>query len=79
MKTPFREDQPAWSPDGALIAFASNQLGDPDIWVMPFSGREGQAAIPVSRQGGVRPIWSTDGRTLYFSDDDAVMAATVSR
>src|SRR5688572_8884400 len=77
--TPSREDQPAWSPDGSLIAFASNQLGEPDIWVMPFVDGEAQASVPVSRQGGVRPFWSSTGSTLYFTDGDAVMATTGTR
>ena len=77
--TAFREDQPAWSPDGTLIAFTSNQLGEPDVWVMPFPGSGGQAAVPVSRQGGASPFWSPGGHTLFFSAGDSVMATTVTR
>jgi Tol biopolymer transport system component len=77
--TPFREDQPAFSPDGNFIAYASSQLGEPDIWVMPFPADARRQAIPVSREGGNSPFWSSDGRTLYYLNGDSVMAASVSR
>ncbi len=76
--TPFREDQAAFSPDGSHIAYTANPLGQTDIWVLPFSA-DGASPIPVSREGGSMPFWSSDGRTLYYSDDDSVMAVAVAR
>ncbi len=76
--TPFREDQPAFSPGGNFIAYASSQLGEPDIWVMPFPADARRQAIPVSREGGSNPFWSSDGRTLYYLNGNSVMAANVS-
>jgi predicted Ser/Thr protein kinase len=77
--TPFREDQPAFSPDVTLLAYASSQLGDADIWVMPFPADPARPAIPVSRVGGSNPFWSTNGQTLYYLNGHSVMASTVTR
>ncbi|HUF23499.1 MAG TPA: protein kinase [Vicinamibacterales bacterium] len=74
---PSREDQPAFSPDGSRIAYVSNQLGRADIWVMAFPQKDGEQPAPVSREGGLNPFWSMDGRTLYFTGGGALMASPV--
>jgi len=35
---PADDREPAWSPDGSLIAFSSDRSGSWDIWVIPFAG-----------------------------------------
>jgi eukaryotic-like serine/threonine-protein kinase len=75
--TPFREDQPAFSPDGTRIAYVSNQLGRPEVWVMAFPQKPGDQASPVSRDGGMNPFWSPDGGTLYYAGGGALMASSL--
>jgi hypothetical protein len=45
------------------------------VYVRPLdgSGEHWQ----VSRSGGATPVWSVDGRELYFLDNDTLMAAPV--
>jgi Tol biopolymer transport system component len=62
------DSQPAWSPDGAWLAFLSDRSGAENVWVMRADGRD---ARQVTRNDGpnefVSPEWSPDGRALYAS------------
>jgi eukaryotic-like serine/threonine-protein kinase len=69
--TRFNEQEGIFSPDGKWLAFVSNESGTDDVYVQPF-GREGLRSV-VSSGGGVRPMWSHDGKSLYYSAGDAVM------
>jgi hypothetical protein len=76
-RTPFIESQPIFSPKAGLIAYVSDQLGQPDIWITAFPVKDGQSPIPVSREGGIEPVWSSDGRTLYFAAGAKLLAVTI--
>ena len=57
---------PAWSPDGAQLAFQSDQSGNFDIWVAHLEG-----GAPVNRTAGrvevdTMPSWSPDGSQIAF-------------
>ncbi|HEU4325038.1 MAG TPA: hypothetical protein VFS21_17995, partial [Roseiflexaceae bacterium] len=56
------------SPDGSRIAFVSDRSGTPQLYLM--WAREDANPIPLLRQGGgctaQVPIWSPDGRTLFW-------------
>ena len=69
--TRFNEQYGMFSPDGKWLAFVSNESGNDEVYVQPF-GREGLRSV-VSTSGGVRPMWSHDGRSLGYSVGDAVM------
>jgi WD40 repeat protein len=63
------------SPDGRWLAYASDSTGSNEVWVRPFPGPG--AAVRVSRDGGVEPIWSRNGRELFYRDADRVMVVAV--
>ncbi len=63
--------EPAWSPDGTLLAFSTYQgaLAErAEIMVVPVAGGEARAVTrPGSPRGGHRgPAWSPDGQRVAF-------------
>jgi Tol biopolymer transport system component len=61
----FQTD-PAWSPDGTRIAFASAREGSFDIFVMNADGT-GTTRLTSSSANDKGPSWSPDGRRIAFS------------
>jgi len=60
--------QPAWSPSGGRIAFWVNHQGQRDLATIPAAG--GQHVL-ITDDAAVdwAPVWSPDGRFLYFASD----------
>jgi Tol biopolymer transport system component len=74
----FTELQPALSPDDRWLAYVSNDAGRSEVYVRPFPIGDG-SHWQVSNSGGGSPVWSRDGKTLYFLDDRAeLIAASVN-
>jgi hypothetical protein len=62
--------RPAWSPDGAKIAFAGKRSGSWDIYVVALD--EGAVPIdltPASPAADLEPRWSPDGTKIAFQSD----------
>ena len=64
LDTDADERAPAISPDGQWVAYMSNRTGDNEIYVERFPELGGEQLI--SRGGGVYPVWSQDGRELFY-------------
>ncbi|WP_454851877.1 S9 family peptidase [Promicromonospora soli] len=62
----FRDTEPRFSPDGALVAFLrAEPQGAPQLWILPVGG--GEAAQVTDRKLGVTDFrWSPDGTRLAF-------------
>jgi len=61
---------PHWSPDGRLIAFASDRArrGEPEIWVMRADGTNARRLVDTVNHPGWQDLqWSPDRRRLIFS------------
>jgi serine/threonine-protein kinase len=58
---------PEISPDGRWLAYGSNESGRDEVYVREFPGL-GQKT-QISRNGGVSPRWSRDGRELFYVED----------
>ena len=74
--TPFDERSPRFSPDGKWLAYVSDESGRDDVYVQPFPG-PGPKWL-VSTGGGIDPVWSRDGRELFYRQGDQMMAVTVA-
>ncbi|MCP3982240.1 MAG: hypothetical protein GY716_23285 [bacterium] len=81
--TGFDEFRPTISPDGALMAYVSNETGewsDRGRWeVFVRLLDDPTTRIRVSTEGGIDPAWSADSRRLYYRRGDRVFAATLAR
>jgi serine/threonine protein kinase len=70
------ENQPQISPNGRFLAYVSNESGKEEIYVRSFPDvNEGR--WQVSSSGGHSPLWSPDGRALFYRSGDATMAVEV--
>ncbi len=64
LDTEFDETYPAFSPDGDWLAYTSNESGGDEVYVRPFPA--GERAFRISTDSGHAPLWSPDGRQLYY-------------
>ena len=77
--TPASETNPRFSPDGRFVAFDSDETGQREVYVAPFTtdGSLGPA-VAVSIGGGIRPAWSADGSRLFYqADPNRIMAVSL--
>ena len=66
VQAPGGQFHAALSPDGAWLAYASDESGRTEVMIRPFPGPG--SAIQVSTDGGHEPLWSPDGREVFFRD-----------
>lgn len=64
------QQDPAWSPDGRRLAFASDRQGTMDLWVQTIGAQE-PTRLTTSAAREWQPSWSPDGREIAFRSDDA--------
>ena len=62
------EHSPSLSPDGRWIAYVSDESGRSEVYVARFSDGGGQQRVTVS--GGWEPLWSRDGRELFYAEQN---------
>jgi eukaryotic-like serine/threonine-protein kinase len=70
--TPAPEGAARFSPDGAWLAFSSDNA----VYVQPYPGPGRR--VQVSPDGGDSPVWAPDGRELFYQRNDEVMAVPFS-
>jgi hypothetical protein len=73
LQTEFEEGDAMFSPDGRWIAYVSNESGRYEVYVAPFPGPGGK--WQVSTAGGSHPLWSRDGKELFYQALDGKLMA----
>jgi eukaryotic-like serine/threonine-protein kinase len=73
---PGRKRSGRFSPDGKWMAFVSDETGDYHVYVTAYPGPG--PTIVVSTKGGLSPIWSADGRELFFRLGGRLLSARMS-
>ena len=64
-RDPGHSDSPSWSPDGSLLAFASDRSGNFEIYVRRGEGAQ-DVNITNDAAQDVQPAFSPDGDTVAF-------------
>jgi Tol biopolymer transport system component len=73
LQSEFNERWARLSPNGQWLAYASDESKRYEIYVQTFPTPGGK--WQVSTQGGTRPVWSRDGKELYFIGPDRKLMA----
>jgi serine/threonine-protein kinase len=76
---PFRESKfnqygAAISPDGGRVAFVSDESGQAEVYL---TTRSGQGKVQISSAGGAEPVWSHDGRELFYRSATRLMTIAI--
>jgi Tol biopolymer transport system component len=89
LETPFSEWGPTISPDGRWLAYESDESGNNEVYVRPFSGPGGKWQI--STDGGElgprwtpssarrNPVWSRTRQELFYRSRQGIMVVSYSR
>jgi Tol biopolymer transport system component len=75
VRSPFNEIGARLSPDGRWLAYESNESGTGQIYVQPFPALDARFAI--SSAGGSEPVWSRDGRRIFFRSGLELWSAAI--
>jgi serine/threonine-protein kinase len=77
VKTRYFEFNADVAPNGRYLVYQSNESGPFQVIVRPFPDVD-RGTWTVSPAGGQSPMWSRDGRDLFYRDDsDALVAVPV--
>jgi serine/threonine-protein kinase len=68
------EYSPALSPDGRWLAYGATSTERSEIYVRPFPDSR-SARWQVSRNGGTEPVWSPDGRELFYRNAQGILVS----
>jgi hypothetical protein len=72
---PGRKRSGRFSPNGEWLAYVNDDTGEYQVYVTAYPGPGPDVAVSVD--GGLSPIWSPDGRELFFRQGGKVMVAEV--
>jgi serine/threonine-protein kinase len=75
LNTRFDEHSPIFSPDGRWLAYVSDESGRDEVYLE--SHPRGHGRWLISAGGGKEPVWSADGRELFYRNADAMMVVSV--
>ena len=73
--TPFDESTASFSPDGRWVAYQSSASMRNEVYVRRYP--RGPEQWQISNAGGESPLWSPDGKELFYATGDTVMRVPI--
>jgi eukaryotic-like serine/threonine-protein kinase len=79
IRSAANEFQPMFSQDQRWLAYVSDESGRSEVYVRRYPVA-GETATRISRDGGREPLWSPNGREVFFRSPggDSIFAVTVT-
>jgi Tol biopolymer transport system component len=78
----FDESDGQFSPDGRYVTYRSNETGQHEIYVREFTGSADSTDTGgkwmVSKDGGLHPMWRSDGKGLAYLGRDRITVMALS-
>ena len=76
LQTTTSETDPMFSPDQRWVAYAERNNAQSEVFVQPFPATGSK--FQISRNGGVKPVWGRDGKTIYYLEPEGrLLSVTV--
>ncbi|MEZ5320384.1 MAG: protein kinase [Vicinamibacterales bacterium] len=74
--TPAYEGGAQISPNGKWMAYTSDEGGEPEVFLTsyPTAGQK----VSISSGGGLHPLWSLDGRRIFYRSGQRMMAVDLA-
>jgi len=73
--TPFDESGASFSPDGRWVAYQSNASMRDEVYVRRYPS--GPEQWQISNAGGESPMWSPDGKELFYASGETIMRVPI--
>jgi serine/threonine-protein kinase len=73
----INQREAVWSPCGKWVAYSSDESGRWEIYVEPYP--DPGTKVTVSTEGGQQPVWSRDGKELFYRNGNKMMATAVEK
>jgi eukaryotic-like serine/threonine-protein kinase len=77
LKTASYDGGARWSPDGSSMVYGSMESGQSEVYVQPYPGPGIRRQVSVD--GGGYPVWSRDGREIFYRHNSRMYAVTFAR
>ncbi len=65
-----------FSPDGKWLAYVSNETGQQHVYFSPYPNPNVKWQVS-GEEGGGQPVWSPDGRELFYISSDQMLVVSV--
>ena len=76
MQAPFNVEGAQFSPGGRFVAYLSDESGSQELYVTRFPSGEGK--WPISINGARQPLWSRDGKEIFYIEGQTQVAVAVT-
>jgi len=75
LSSTFNEYGAVFSPDGKWASYVSDETGREEVYLRSYP--DGGSQLQISSGGGTNPLWSRDGRQLYYRRGSDLMVRDV--